>query len=245
MGSDIEKLLGEAVEATVLRKMPKAKDDPDLKWLALAMLRFRNYDIKSATDRLLTYLDWRVKNDVVHHDITKDKKMQVLLKEKIVRLLPTRDKQNRGIIILNLRNANPKKYSSIDTVKCIHWLLLTALKKDPLIQKNGFVGINDMLGATHHNIDINVPRTLLPLANKVFPVRIGGMYIMNPNALLQIMVPLYQRFSPKLAKRIHIYGTHKEKLLRNFDKDAITEDVGGTLKFDYDAWLEKQFNPEK
>jgi len=108
-------------------------------------------------------------------------------------------------------------------------------------KKNGFVTINDMSGTTHHNLDLNIPRVILPLFSKVFPVRIGGIYIVNPTAILAVVVPLAQRVSPKLAKRIHIYGTQKEKLLRNFDKEAIPEELGGTLKFDYDSWIEKQF----
>jgi len=241
MGSDIEKLLGEAVEATVLRKMPKAKDDPELKWLAVAVLRFRHYDIKSATDRLLSFLDWRIKNDVVHQDVTKDKKLQAQLREKVSRLLPTKDKQGRGIFWINLKNHNPTKYTAQDTVRCIHWLFLHALKNDPQLQKNGMVGINDLVGTSHRNLDINIPKALLPLFSKVFPVRLGGIYFVNPTAILQIVVPIAQRLSPKLAKRIHIYGTQKEKLLRNFDKEALPEELGGTLKFDYDSWLEKQF----
>jgi len=109
-----------------------------------------------------------------------------------------------------------------------------------LIQKNGFVVVNDMINATHHNLDLNIPRTLFPLFNKIFPARLGGLFIINPTALLQVMVPLYQRFSPKLAQRLHIYGTQKAKLLRNFEKDALLEELGGTLKFDFDSWLEEQ-----
>jgi len=108
MGSDIERLLGEAIEASVLRKLPKASNDPELKWLAIATLRFRHYEIKSATERLLWFLDWRAKNDVVHQDISKDTKLQAQLKEKAIRLLPTRDKQNRGILVINLKNHKPK-----------------------------------------------------------------------------------------------------------------------------------------
>jgi len=240
MGSDIERLLGEAIEASVLRKLPKASNDPELKWLAIATLRFRHYEIKSATERLLWFLDWRAKNDVVHQDISKDTKLQAQLKEKAIRLLPTRDKQNRGILVINLKNHKPKKYTANDSIKCVHWLIVTALKNDPLIQKNGFVVVNDMINATHHNLDLNIPRTLFPLFNKIFPARLGGLFIINPTALLQVMVPLYQRFSPKLAQRLHIYGTQKAKLLRNFEKDALLEELGGTLKFDFDSWLEEQ-----
>jgi len=243
MGSDIEKLLGEAVEATVVRKMPNAKDDPELKWLAVATLRYRHYDMKSATERLLNFLDWRIKNSVVNQDITKDTKVQTQLREKVTRILPTRDKAGRAIMVINFRKHDPRKYTAQDTVKCVHWLILNSLKTDPKLQKNGFVTVNDMIGTTHQNLDINIPRTLLPLFSKVFPVRIGGVYIVNPTAMLQVVVPLAQRLSPKLAKRIHIYGTNKEKLLRNFDKDALPEELGGTFKFDYDGWLEKQFKP--
>jgi len=239
IGSEMEKLLGEAVEATAIRQFPKAKDDPELKFLAVAVLRFRHYDIKSATDRLVRYLDWRVKNDVVHQDITKDTKLQAQVNEKVLRFLPTRDKYGRGIFVVNMKNNKPKKYTAMDVVRTVHWNLYSALKSDPLLQKNGLVVINDLIGTSHHNVDLNIPKHLFPLFTKIFPARIGGIFIVNPSPLLAVMVPMYQRFSPKLAKRLHIYGTNYGKLLRNFDKDALLEEHGGTLKLDYDAYLSK------
>jgi len=237
VGSEMEKLLGEAVEATVLRQDNKAKDEKDIKWLCLATLRYRNYDIKTATNRVLELLEWRRKWDIVNQKL--DKTTKDFLQTGVVRLLPKPDKQGRAIMILNLR-FHTKKFTAADVIRSIHWLVIQALKRDPSIQKNGIVAVNDMKGVTHNHLDLNIPKELLPAMSKKFPVRMGGIYLVHPTALLRVLIPLYQRFSPKLAKRLHIYGDNLGKLQRNFDKDVLPEDLEGTLKYDFNAWVEEQ-----
>jgi len=239
VGSEMEKLLAEAVEATISRQDTKAKDDPELKFLALATLRFRHYDIKSATSRLGLFLELRRKYQVTNQKIT-DAKLRAFLDTGTMRILPKVDKGGRVIMVLNLAKHNPKNFATVDVIRGVHYLIMVALKRSPDIQKNGLIAIHDMKGVTHQNVDLQIPKELGPAFNKKFPVRMGGVYVVNPTAMARVLVPLYQRISPKLAKRIHIYGTKLEKLERNFEKDALLEELGGTLKFDYKEWIEDQ-----
>jgi hypothetical protein len=237
VGSEEETLLTEAVLATVTRQFPDlVKNDPDVKWLSLVFLRFRGYAVVDAVARLGRFLEFRSKYGLQNQKTLSAVNKEMLLDGTRV-ALPGTDKEGHGLMLMYLRNN--KAYDPKLVMQVIHWLIITMLRKGGAeVQKKGMTAIMDMEGASFKNFDVGLMKEMRPAMAKCFPLRMTQCYIINPNSLVDVIVPVFRAFNEKMGGRIQVVRDLAE-IHQHVDKAQLPPSLGGTLNFDFKKWVEE------
>lgn len=235
-GSEEENLLQEAVVATVTRQFPElVKNDPEVNWLALVFLRFRGYAVVDAVARLGRFLAFRAKYGLqTQKTLTATQKEMLLDGTRVV--LPGTDKEGHALMIGTLRNNRP--YDPKQVIAVLHWLVVTMLRKGgPEVQKKGVTTVLDMEGASFKNFDVSMMKEMKPATAKCFPLRMATVYIVNPNTLVDAIVPVLRAFNDKVGSRVQVVRDLSE-VHQAIDKAQLPPALGGTLSFDFKKWVE-------
>jgi len=236
VGSEEEQLLTEAVFATVSRQFPEVvKNDPDVAWLSVVFLRFRNYAVVDAVNRLGRFLEFRAK-----YGLQTQKGLTAVTREMLLDgtrvVLPGNDKDGRGLMIMTMRNN--RAYEPKLVMQVIHWLIITMLKKGGAeVQKKGITAVCDMEGASFKNFDVGLMKEFRPAMAKCFPLRMTNCFIINPNSLADVVLPLFRAFNEKMGSRIHVVRDLAE-IHQQVDKAQLPPTLGGTLAFDFKKWVD-------
>jgi len=237
VGSEEENLLQEAVVATVTRQCPElVKNDPDVPWLALVFLRFRQYAVVDAVARLGRFLEFRAKYGLqTQKGLTAQTKEMVLDGTRCV--LPGTDKEGRALMMMTMRNN--RAYDPKLVMQVIHWLTITVLKKGgPDVQKKGVTAVMDMEGASFKNFDTGLMKEMRPAMFKCFPMRMSQCFILNPNPLADVIIPLFKTFNEKMGSRITVVKDLAE-IHQHIDKANLPPSLGGTLaNYSFKTWVD-------
>jgi len=235
VGSEEETLLQEAVVATVTRQFPElVKNDPDVQWLSLVFLRFRGYAVVDAVARLGRFMEFRAK-----YGLQTQKTLTAVTKEMLLDgtrvALPGTDKEGRGLMVMTLRNN--RAYDPKLVMQVIHWLIITMLRKGgPELQKKGITAVMDMEGASFKNFDVGLMKEMRPAMAKCFPLRMATCFIINPNSLADVIIPVFKTFNDKMGSRITVARDLAE-VHQHIDKSQLPPSLGGTLNFDFKKWV--------
>jgi len=236
VGSEEENLLQEAVVATITRQHPElVKNDPEVPWLALVFLRFRQYAVVDAVARLGRFLEFRAK-----YGLQTQKGLTATTKEMLLDgtrcVLPGTDKEGRALMLMTMRHN--RAYDPKLVMQVIHWLIITVLKKGgPEVQKKGLTAVMDMEGASFKNFDTGLMKEMRPAMAKCFPMRMSLCFIVNPNPLADVILPLFRTFNEKMGNRISIVKDVTE-IHQHVDKANLPPSLGGTLtNWSFKAWV--------
>jgi len=236
VGSEEETLLSEAVVATVTRQFPElVKADPDVPWLSLVFLRFRGYAVVDAVARLGRFLEFRAK-----YGLQNQKTLSAVNKEMLLdgtrTVLPGTDKEGRGLMVMSLRYN--RAYDPKLVMQVIHWLVITMLRKGgPEMQKRGMTAVMDMEGASFKNFDVGLMKEMRPAMAKCFPLRMSSCFILNPNSLAEVIIPMMKAFNEKMGSRVTVVKDLAE-IHQHIDKAQLPPSLGGTLTFDFKKWVD-------
>jgi len=239
VGSDEEGLLVEAVIATISRQMPEiCAADPDLKFLAEAFLRFRDYAVVDAVGRLGRFLQWRAKY-ACNKQTTLSTEAKAMCVDGMRTILPGPDKEGRAILILNYKFGKPGQDVRL-MMQVVHWCCMQMIRRGPAVQKKGICMIMDQEGASYKNMDSAFMKEMGPAMRKCFPVRMAHAYIVNPTALADVFIYMFKAMnSEKMGSRVQVVRDLSE-LHKVIDKAQLPPKFGGTLEFDWKAWVEAQ-----
>eukprot|EP00808_Paulinella_micropora_P009535 g24318.t1 len=245
-GGEVETLLVESLTATVARQNKKAVEDRQFEDCALVYLRVRNYDIKSAAERLNRYMSWRVENKAADWTPSAIEMCKKVLtfgcehpeKEGCINILPGLSKDGCVVVWIREMYNNPKALGAENLVRTMHFVLFNELlTRGAKTQAAGVCFVPDLKGASHKNMDNQLPKLFFKNIRKVWPIRVKLIHIQNPIPLVTTMVPIVKAFmSEKLQERFHVSKSPGD-IFKYIDKENVPEELGGALKYDRGAWL--------
>lgn len=104
----------------------------------------------------------------------------------------------------------------------------------------GLALINDARGAGLSNLDAGVPKMVFGKVLPNLPIRVGRVVIFNPPWIIgNVVFPILQMFlSAKLKERLSVIkDKNTNRLLEYFPQNALPEELGGSARFDADAFV--------
>ena len=204
-------------------------------FISLACLRFRRYDVDRAVKRMTSYFEWRIANlpeGLLEQDISEGSLLDRLFKINMAKLLPCITIRGQSIVYLRLCKARPDLFQASDICQMVHFIMLSALKRNRISQTMGIITMGDLEGAGLAQLDRNLPKKIIGMISKNIPIRLAGMLICHPNMLVSIIVPLAKLFmTTKMKERLKTVGDDDE--LTNYygiKKQVLPQQLGGEFK---------------
>lgn len=152
-------------------------------------------------------------------------------------VLNARDPGGAAIAVFTAHCHFPAATSHKTVIQGIVFQLDECLKSHET-QKNGLVLLYDMSGSGYHNFDYSLARKIMNLLKGGYPARLKNVFIISPPLWFKAVLAFFLNFlQEKLKERIEVVP--KEMLPNRFPETSIPESLGGTLKVDHLAWLNK------
>lgn len=209
-----------------------------VRFMALCCLRNRGYDMASARKRLGKYLEWRKETfgNLLDQTVEDNETLRSQIHSGMVYICPDRTPEGAAIMFVRMRRHDPSTYDSLATVRCWHYMVLTALMQDPGLASNGFLIVNNFEGATTANLDISVPRAISSALNKCMPIRVVSINAVNPPWILRMVIPVVKSLlSAKLAERLNVVLDHAELPgLLSIPQEILPTELDGEVDVDAD-----------
>lgn len=110
-----------------------------------------------------------------------------------------------ALLYLSNKNHDPSHYSTTDTIKCLHYFIISAMLLNPSLAESGFVIVNNMVDVEMKNVDMNFPAVIAGTVGKSMPIRMVALAIITPPMLIRCVIPMFKAvLPPKLVKRMHV-----------------------------------------
>lgn len=234
--------IGSPEEATLIEeisgKFPEelAENPRLVKFMAACSLRNRGYDVKSSMKRLGKYLRWRreIFRDYKDQTIEDNELLKGQVRAGLLNICPTRMPNGAALIFIRMRHHNPKEFDSHATLRYWHYMILSALIKDPTLAMHGFVFVNNFEGASLANTDFQVPTAISSALNKCMPVRVNSVNFVNPPWVIRMIIPMFKSiFSAKMAARLNvILDVNELPIVLSVSKEVLPAELGGHIAMD-------------
>jgi hypothetical protein len=176
-----------------------------VKRMALLCLKFRNYEKLSAIKRFVNYLSWRqtlfgnLRNQIM------SEKLKSQIETCFMQVLPNRLPSGEAVIYLQLDRHDPLLYSTDDTIRCWHFLLMCALHDDVSLAAKGFVVMSNLSRVGISNLDMKLVEAIASSISKCMPIRLVNAFVWHPPFLLSFIIPVMKAIlSSKLGQRLHV-----------------------------------------
>ena len=206
-----------------------------LKAMAECCSKFRRDDFESAVACLSRYIEWRRKTfgDLDDQSVANDVKLREQLQCNFMHLSPVRLSGGEALLYLSMKRHNPSLYSTSDTVKCMHFFIISAMMNDTSLAEKGFVLVNNMADVEFQNLDMNFPAAIASAVGQSVPVRLVNIVIVNPPMLVRFIIPLVKALlTTKLLERLHVVVDLKElPQLLVVAQRALPVEMGGAVEF--------------
>jgi hypothetical protein len=157
-----------------------------------------------------------------------------------------RGEDGRSYIFIDSSKFDKTAYTHDNVVRS-YWYLIMALLEDEEVCKKGAIMINDVRGFSLHQLDIDLAGAFKDALQGAVPGRLSAFHICHPPSFLRIVFPVISVFLGKrLRKRVLIHGGSEKRTLRQlratfgFKKEDLPTQLGGTIKLDLKAWLDKR-----
>jgi hypothetical protein len=231
---------------TLLSAFPEAvaENERMVRFMAQCCLRNRSYDILSAQKRLEKYLGWRkeIFGNWADQTASGNEQLCTQILTGMVSVCPAKTPSGAGILFVRMRLHDPVTFDAHATVRCWHYIVMSAITQDPTLARTGFVVINNFEGATLSNLDISVPRAISSALSKCLPVRIESLSAVNPPWVLRMVIPIVKSvLSAKLGERLQVVFEHAElPELLSIPKEILPVELDGEVDVDApDGYLHK------
>jgi len=211
--------------------------------MAEICLSFRHENVDMAIVSLRSYIAWR-KNLLGNLDeqcITQDKKLNSQLASGFLHLSPMRLSNGEALLYIDMKHHHPTEYSTNDTIKCLHFFIISAMILNPSLAESGFVIVMNMVGVEMKNVDMNFPNAIAGTVGKSIPIRLVTLVIIAPPMLIRCTIPVFKAVLPaKLVSRLHVVNDLEKlpELISATAQVCLPVELGGTVEFSTEADLQ-------
>ena len=210
--------------------------------MAETSLSFRHGDVKLAVKSLHSYLEWRLKKfgNLDDQCLVSDRKLQEQLASKFIQISPKRLGNGAAVVYVSMKNHDPSLYSTEDTIKCMHFLLISSIIEDPSLAEKGFVLVNNMVDVEWRHLDMNFPGAIASAVGRSIPIRLTTLVIVDPPLLIRFIVPIVKSVLPaRLSERLHVVTDLSQlaDVVHVNDAVDLPEELGGKVILTIDADL--------
>lgn len=208
-------------------------------------------NVKRAADRFRAHIEWRRDNawafDEPELRVSTDAQVDRLIKGEVI-VAPDSlvSKDGSAVLVGRLRNNDMKDgRTATDVCRSILYLVDRVLEREEA-QLNGVVIFHDLNGITKNNVDIQIPKMLLRGIIGHFPIRIKGIYMLNPPWFFKGMFSVISNllFPKKLKARTHFLNSIDD-VYKFIDQDKLLAEHGGSLEFDVKVWAQRHREREE
>ncbi|CAL1273849.1 unnamed protein product [Larinioides sclopetarius] len=213
----------------------------------LMFLRVRKYNAEKAFHQIKSYIVVRKKNPNMFIDLRFDSIVKTIDNE-IIYMLPWRCQNGCAILVIQIENWDPDKFSVEEVKRSIVTYLLSSLR-DPMTQVNGIKIIIDvkcnpikyLKHATPNNLHL-----IYHAAQNICPIRYKEVHIINDSVLFRTAYAVIKHFLTEKIRRRLIFHEDSKSLLNYFPRSVLPKHYGGDLeKYDMTDWLKRSMVPEK
>lgn len=204
--------------------------------MAEICLSFRRENVNLAIISLRSYLEWRLKlfGHLDEQCITNDTKLKNQLECGFMHLSPMRLGNGEALLYLSMKNHDPSRYSTTDTIKCLHYFIISAMLLNPSLAESGFVIVNNMVDVEMKHMDMNFPAVIAGTVGKSMPIRLVSLAIITPPMLIRCVIPMFKAvLPPKLVSRMHVVTdlSTLPDLVSATAQVCLPVELGGTVEF--------------
>ncbi|GAM20229.1 hypothetical protein SAMD00019534_034040 [Acytostelium subglobosum LB1] len=227
------------------KKQPVTNNIPDQ--YLMVYLFSKKLNVEKACELLSNNLAFRKKLDLPFPVRKSDVNIEIVKKMYSFFVPNKRDQDGRIIAYLHPCHLLPKNYTLKEMVASMLWNSdITIYENQSMIiraiaHRNGMVIVEDLKNVGMKNFDQRLPESLkeMKLAmENVFPGRAQAIYLINQPFFLRFLLSLAKKFiKSKLVRRVKVIGK-KEAMKDVIDPSHLLEEYGGTLKFDFPAWVD-------
>ena len=178
-----------------------------VKFMAECSLRNRFHDRDSSSKRLCKYLAWRRESfgDLSDHSVMNNPTLNDQIRAGLLFISPIRLPDGSALMFIRMRKHDPTIFSAKQSLYYWHYMIMTALVKDPALARHGFVMINNFEGAGLANVDLSVPSLISNALDKCMPIRVNSINAVNPPWVIKFVFPVVKALlSSKLGERLNI-----------------------------------------
>mmetsp|Transcript_1432 Transcript_1432/g.2092 ORF Transcript_1432/g.2092 Transcript_1432/m.2092 type:complete len:255 (-) Transcript_1432:1133-1897(-) len=200
------------------------------------ILKFLNWkpDASRAFERMESFEKWRLSCSYAFDAppllASSDPLLEKLLKAGIV-LAPKdlRSKDGCCVLITRLRlNSMSENKSRPEDFARMVFYMADRVLETANGQKNGLIIFHDLSGLRLSNLDIKIPKLLLPGLVGTFPLKIQGVYVLKaPWFFKQMFKGLQFLFPSKLKSRIYFLKDLTE-IYNIIERNELPQEYGGT-----------------
>jgi hypothetical protein len=214
--------------------------------VAECCLAFKYNDPEEAAQCLGNYIKWRRKlfGSLEDQTVNDDEMLVEQLKSGFMNFSSVKLEDGRGVIYLSMKNLDASKFSTSNTIKAMHFFIMSAMLHDPLLCRDGFVLVTDMAEVSMKNLDLNFPGAIASAVSNSIPIRLKHIVVLNPPTIVRVLVPAVKAIlSSTLLGRLHVVNSTDSLVqLLSTSVDALPLEVGGTLTLDTETRVERMIN---
>lgn len=208
-------------------------------------------DVKQAADRFVKYWEKRLEYfgpDKFHLPMSLDGALRddsAALRTGAWKFLPRPDASGRRILQYTSSLNTMEGYTRDSMIRAM-WYMFEATLEYPEARR-GVVLLAWSKNLTLWNIDRKLTLAMFELENEVFPLKLRAIHSCRPPSVLLhffkpiVLAILGKRFRPRWL--VHMEeGSELANVLQGFgiDKDTLSSEMGGTLNFNHNIWLNER-----
>lgn len=215
------------------------------------LLKFLHWkqDVQRAAERFRAHVSWRKDNPWAFDNlrVSEDEQLKKVVKGEIM-VAPESlaSKNGEAVLVGRLRNNDMSDGRTPQDVSRSFFYLIDRVLEREEAQLNGVIIFHDLAGLSKNNLHPTIPRLVLKGILGHFPIRIKGIYLLNPPWFFNGFFAVIKNtlFPKKLKQRMfNVDGI--EDIYEVIDKEKLLEEHGGNLQHDNNAYVEEQCAKEK
>jgi len=202
----------------------------------------RKLDVTRALEMLKNHIAWREKFKI---DTDFDpQRFRPFFQSGMTLWSPmAKDRQGRAVSYLLPRNVNPKLFEDLHAyVQYSYYCTDVMLDSDISFMREGMIIIEDFNGTNFKTFSSMMGKAdMKEMFNNVqdnIPARIRGIFLLDPPWYVRFLIALVKPFmKQKMKKKITCLSS--SELTKYVAEENLLQEYGGTLQFDYFAWVEE------
>ena len=240
------------LEEKVLALLPDLKEElgeasSGVSDATLCKYLYWKQDVKRASERFLSFVEWRKDNPLIYDDvplkISADPMLEKMLGSDIVISPESLVSKEEGstVLLFRLRNNDRSDGRTAENICRMVFYMMDRVLERPRTLHNGVVVVHDMNHLSRANMDRRVVKILPKALFGHLPIAIKAVYILNAPTFFKVIFTMISKlaFSSKMKDRIH-FITNLEELHEKVDRDLLLVEHGGKLEFCSQQWTEEQ-----
>ena len=237
MSRDAEMKRAQGIAEILSNFEDELQENPRMvKAMAEISLDYKRGDVTAATKSLHNYLDWRLKTFGHLEDqcVAEDEKLEDQLACNFLHVSPTRMSTGAAVVYISMKHHDPSVFSTADTIKCMHYLLITAMMEEPALGEKGFVLVNNMVDVELHHLDMHFPVAIASAVGRSIPIRVSSVVMVDPPFLIRFIIPVLKSVLPaKLSERLHVVTDHETlpEVVHATEQADLPVELGGEVEF--------------